>query len=163
MPQMKTSGGRVARPVQISQEGTFDRLRNEVSRLFDDFSLARETRSFLGWPDEVDLMVPPLELVEKKDGYQLSVDVPGLDRKDLSIELIGSCLRISGERTHSEDRQTNGYLINERSYGSMRRDVDLPADVRLDSIKATMQNGVLDIEMKKDPGAGAHSRKILID
>lgn len=153
---------RSKRAIELRTEGPLGWLRDEIDRLFDDFSVTRPTRSAFSFPNFAIESKPAIELVEKGDGYRLSMEVPGIEEKDLDIELAEGVLTISGEKHEESETKETGYLISERSYGAFRRQVTLPADVDPESLKAKVQGGVLKLDMKKDKKAEAKTRKIAI-
>lgn len=137
-------------------------LRDEIDRLFDDFAFPRISRGIFplaGLTSDARLAV---ELVEKDDGYQMTVEVPGIKEKDLQIEFAEGVLTVSGEKREESETKESGYLISERSYGAFRRQVSLPPDVDADSLKAALHGGVLTLDMKKDQRAANKTRKISI-
>ncbi|MDD4127218.1 MAG: Hsp20/alpha crystallin family protein, partial [Methanomicrobium sp.] len=79
-------------------------------------------------------------------------DLPGAEKEDIKIKLVDSkTLEISYDRekdTEEENKET-GYYMRERSYGSMKRVVSLPADVVDAGSTASFKNGVLEIHLKK--------------
>lgn len=154
---------RTKRASEVKSEGPVGWLRDEIDRLFDDFSFNLPMRSAFAFPGFSLEAKPAVELVEKGDGYQMSVELPGIDQKDINIELADGVLTISGEKREESETKEPGYLISERSYGSFRRQVTLPADVDPDSLAARMRDGVLKLEMKKDKAAASRTRKIAID
>ena len=82
----------------------FTRLRDEIDRLFDDFSFARPSRGIFAFPAIAEL-TPAMELTEKKDHYSLSVELPGMEEKDIDIECADGVLTISGEKTGNPRRR----------------------------------------------------------
>lgn len=138
----------------------FARLRDEIDRLFDDFPLAPAARSV--FPFTSTAVVPAMELAETDQGYELSVELPGLEEKDIDIELADGTLTISGEKREESEKKDNGYLVSERSYGAFRRQLTLPADADADSIAASFEKGVLKLAVKKDREAAGRAKKIPI-
>lgn len=136
-------------------------LRDEIDRLFDSFSLSRPSKSIFAFPGRAELS-PAVELAEKEGGYELSVELPGLEEKDIDVEFADGILTISGEKREESEKKENGYMMSERHYGSFRRQLALPADVDPDAIDAKFHNGVLTLEMKKDREAAQRTRKIKI-
>ena len=139
----------------------FARLRDEIDRLFDDFSFARPARGIFAFPAPVEFS-PAVELTEKKDNYSLSVELPGMEEKDIDIECADGVLTISGEKREESEEKTDGYLVTERSYGSFKRQLTLPADVDPDAIEAKYAKGVLKLTLKKDAQAASRVKKIAI-
>lgn len=153
---------RPKRAVEVRSEGPLGWLRDEIDRLFEDFPLARAGRSAFAFPSFSVEAMPAVELVEKDGGYRMTVELPGIDEKDIDIELAEGVLTISGEKRGESEVKESGYLISERSYGSFRRQVTLPADVDPDSLDAKVRGGVLRLDMKKDKAAASKTRKIPI-
>lgn len=146
--------------IPVHSEGPLAWLRSEIDRAFNDFPFARANRpafSFSGFPAEIG---PAMELIEKDGGYLMTIEVPGIDRKDVEVELAEGTLTVSGEKREETETTEADYLVRERSYGAFRRQLSLPPDVDPESLKATMHNGVLKLEMTKDEQATAKTRKI---
>lgn len=137
----------------------FGRLRDEIDQLFDDFSFAHPMRSVFQFSNAAGFN-PAVELKDRKDHYELAVELPGMQEKDIDIEFADGVLSISGEKSEETEEKSDDYLICERNYGSFRRRLTLPADVDPDSIDAKYRHGVLKIEIKKDKQAVDRIRKI---
>lgn len=139
----------------------FGRLRDEIDRLFDDFSFARPPRSIFAFPGRAEL-TPAMELAPTDDGYELSVELPGIEEKDIDVEFADGVLTVSGEKREESEKKQNGYLMSERRYGSFHRQLTLPADADPETIAAKFKQGVLKISMKKDQQAANRTKKIKI-
>ncbi|MGK2912489.1 MAG: Hsp20/alpha crystallin family protein [Sphingobium sp.] len=137
-------------------------LRSEIDRLFDDFgSSSRSLFHFA--PRGAVAIVPALELVDDEKAYRLTAELPGLAETDVEINVADGVLSISGEKKEEEERKEKGFLLNERRYGSFRRQISLPADVDAEGIKAQFKDGVLTVTLAKDENAAARTRKIAIE
>lgn len=130
-------------------------LHREVDRLFDDafrgfgLSWPRLTSPGLAaspWPT---MLRPSLDIEETEKQYRITVEVPGVDEKDIQLTLEDDILWIRGEKRHESAHQDGHYHRVERSYGSFQRALNLPANAQQDSIKATFKNGVLTITVDK--------------
>lgn len=148
--------------IEVRSAGPLGWLRDEIDRVFDEFSFNRPMRSIFAFPAYTDAATLATELVEKDNGYLMTVELPGIDEKDIDVELADGVLTISGEKHEESERKESDYLINERSYGAFRRQMTLPADIDPDTLEAKMRNGVLKLEMKKDRKAESRTRKIAI-
>lgn len=137
------------------------RLREEVDRLFDDFGFGVPARSIFAFPARASVN-PAMELAETDGGYELTVELPGLEEKDIDIEFADGMLSVSGEKREESEKKENGYLMSERRYGSFRRQLTLPAEVDPETIEAKFSKGVLKLEMKKDEKAASRTKKIKI-
>ncbi|WJG08606.1 Hsp20/alpha crystallin family protein [Aliiglaciecola sp. LCG003] len=109
------------------------------------------------------LLSPDVDVSEDKKSYKISADLPGLDSKDISLDISDNVLTISGERkTESERDDENNYHIMERSHGYFKRSFSLPVAVEQDKIKADFKNGVLHVTLPKSEKAQQSQRKIPI-
>ena len=106
------------------------------------------------------LFSPPAELAENDKNYFLSVDLPGMKKEDIKIEVLENSLVISGERQSEKKNETDGYQRTERTYGSFKRSFSLPKAVDTENIQALHQHGVLEITIPKSQEV--KSRKIEI-
>jgi HSP20 family protein len=89
---------------------------------------------------------PRFEVLNVDDAYRLRADLPGLDKKNVDIEITEDILTIKGERKNDQINQ-NDY--SEFTYGKFSRSFNLPDDVKHDSIKASMKDGVLALEIPR--------------
>lgn len=137
------------------------RLRDEIDRLFEDFSFTRPPRSLFAF-ESGRALNPAMELAMTDAGYELSVELPGLEQKDIDIEFADGVLAVSGEKREESEKKQDGNLVSERRYGSFRRQLTVPADVDPETIEATFRNGVLKLTMKKDEQAANRTKKIKI-
>ena len=149
------------RPAESGAFTPLNRMRDEIDRLFEDFRFPNTARSLFAFPDKPRLL-PAMELSAADGGYRLSIELPGMDEKDIDVELADGVLTISGEKRQETEKKEEGYLLSERRYGSFRRQLTLPVDVNPDSIKADFAKGVLKIEMKRDEKAADRAKKIKI-
>lgn len=136
-------------------------LRSEIDRLFEDFG--RPARSMFAFGPRGLAPVPALELVDDEKRYRLTAELPGLTEQDVEISVADGVLSISGEKKVEKERKDNGFLLSERRYGAFRRQIQLPADVDPDGIKAQFKDGVLAVTLAKDEKATARTRKIAIE
>lgn len=117
----------------------FGSLQREIDRLFDDFvpnvSMGR---------DHSDVRCR-MDLADTKDGLELTVELPGLDEKDVEVTVHDGLLTVSGEKQFESEQKDKNYRFVERGYGSFSRSVALPAGVKVDQIKATLNKGVLKV------------------
>ena len=134
-------------------------LRGEIDRLFEDFG--SPGRSIFTFGTHA-APVPPMELSDAGDSYRLTAELPGLTDKDVTIELAGGVLSVSGEKTESKDHEESGCLMSERRYGAFARQIALPKDADRDAISASFKNGLLTVTIGKDQKATAEKRTIAI-
>ena len=130
-------------------------LFDEMERMLEDFNRA-STRQSLDRSFN-----PAVDVIESEDHYLMTVDLPGIKKEDIKIEMNENVLTVSGERkrsTKSEDEnKTQRY---ERSYGSFTRSFSLPTTVAPEKIEAHYEDGVLNLYLPKTPVAKARTIEI---
>ena len=119
-------------------------IQGEVNRLFDTFL----GRSMTGSPASR-AWLPAVDMHETKDDLVLTVEVPGVREKDVTVSITGDLLTIKGERRWDDEAKDRQYLHVERAYGHFERLVQLPMAVQADKVKATYREGVLMITLPK--------------
>jgi HSP20 family protein len=94
---------------------------------------------------------PPMNVAESEGHYTVSLELPGMEAKDVSIEVMGNQLQISGERKWEEEKEAKEFHRTESHYGRFERTLALPENLRLDraSIEATYEKGILSIRIPK--------------
>lgn len=133
---------------------SFGGLHNEMDRLFDDFfngfALSPfRSRSSMREGISGDLLKPSLDLGATEKEYTVSIEIPGVSEKDVSIELVHDALIIRGEKKQRKEEKSKNFYRLERSYGSFQRTLSLPEDVNRENIKADFKNGVLNITIPR--------------
>jgi HSP20 family protein len=119
----------------------FGSLQREIDRLFEDFAPS------LAFGAERAPARCKMDLAETKEGLELTVEVPGLDEKDVQVSVSEGELTVSGEKRFEKEEQDKSYHFVERSYGAFSRSIQLPAGVKADDIKATLEKGVLKVSV----------------
>jgi HSP20 family protein len=128
-------------------------------------------RLFGGWPAfpsldlERDLKwMPKIDVVEKDGALVTRVDLPGMNKEDVSVEVNDGCLTLSGERKReSEEKKDDVVVRSEREYGSFYRSVPLPEGIKAEDIKASFTDGVLEVRVPLPPRQEAKATRIKID
>lgn len=93
----------------------------------------------------------PVNVAETDKDFLATIEIPGLDEKDIDVQILGDMLVITGERKWDQEKKGKEYHRVESQYGSFRRAIRLPESVRKDpeSIAATYAKGMLEIRMPK--------------
>ena len=102
--------------------------------------------------DERTLAVSPaFDVKETKDAYVFKADVPGIQEKDLEVTMTGNRLTVSGKRDAEKEEKSERYYAYERNYGSFTRSFTLPDGADVDNLRASLEHGVLAINVPKKP------------
>lgn len=125
-----------------------------LDRVFDD--VMRDT---LGRFTSVSAFSPSVDVRTDDDRMMFYLDVPGVKPDDLSVEVEGRFLKVSGERKFEGDDK--GQSIYGRSYGSFNWSWTLPDGMDTENLKASLDSGVLTIEIPKHPKAKPRKIQIL--
>lgn len=121
-------------------------IQGEVNRLFDSF-FGRPTMVTVGGVPRQ--WAPVLDMYETKDDLVLSIELPGVREKDVSLAITGDLLTVRGERELSPELKSESCYHLERVYGKFERSIQLPMPVQADRVKATYRDGVLEARLPK--------------
>jgi HSP20 family protein len=146
----------------------FDTLRREVDRLFEDFTLnpfrlpLRRPMFDLEpfWQADSWVAQPAMDLVERDSAYELAVEMPGLDEKNIEVGVANGVLTVKGQKEEDKVEKKQDFHLRERRFGSFSRSVRIPNTVDADKIEATFKNGVLKVTLPKKPEAQRSVKKI---
>jgi HSP20 family protein len=144
-------------PDRTANDDPFVRLWHEVDQLFSN--VARGT-GLAAWPQAGSQLGLPVELADTGTELKVVAELPGVDEKDVSVELQGDTLTIKGEKKAEEERKDEGYYLAERRYGAFARSLRLPFAVEADKVQATFKNGVLTITMPKPAELQQETKRI---
>ena len=92
---------------------------------------------------------PVVDIYEGDGSYVVTAEIPGVDKKDIEIDVKDRILTLTGERTSDNEVNDSSYYRRERSRGRFERTFSLPADVDTDKIDASFKDGVLKIVIPK--------------
>lgn len=107
---------------------------------------------------------PAADIVEREDAFILSIDTPGMDEKDIDIQLSDDTLTIRGKRSQErEDEDEDNYHLWERRRGSFTRSFTLPPSIDTEAISASYDKGVLTVVMPKSKSAKKKQRSVKIE
>jgi HSP20 family protein len=116
-------------------------LGDRVNRLFED--------NFLDWNGGLPLsrLAPAVDIVEKEGEIVISAELPGIDQKDIDVEIHDGILTISGEKKGEAKTEDGDYCRCERTYGRFERSFSLPVRVNAEAVKASYKRGVLEVHL----------------
>lgn len=135
------------------------------------------------WDDDLDLFTPILhdlfnvpkfkedramsklmrtDIKESEKGYTLDVEMPGVEKKDINLELKNGYLTIGYSKDEQTKQDENGFIKRERHYGSASRSFFVGKDIKQEDISASLNNGLLNIFIPKKAPQVEQSTKIEI-
>ncbi|WP_254523702.1 Hsp20/alpha crystallin family protein [Natrinema caseinilyticum] len=137
-------------------------LLNRLNRQLETAARSWETQ--LDNRSQLDLSVgaaaTSIDLADEGDEFVVTADVPGYESDDLELRLSGETLALSGNRERAEDigGDEENYIRRERELESFSRQIRLPESVDADTVRASVNNGILTIRLpKREPTDEAHS------
>ncbi len=135
-------------------------LHREMDRLFDEMTHETGRPSFMPTAWGRELAMPNIDETEDDKAFYVSIELPGMDQKDVDVMLSGRLLTIRGEKKEDEKEEGKDYYRRERRFGSFRRTLELPGEVDESKIEASFKKGVLKIELPRTKEAQAKIKHI---
>jgi len=99
--------------------------------------------------NSISTFTPNVNTREDEKGYYIEIDLPGVKKENINIDLNDKVLTISGERKFKEEVKKENYYKIETAFGKFERSFSIPEDADIDNIEATNENGVLEIFIPK--------------
>jgi HSP20 family protein len=106
---------------------------------------------------------PSIDIYEEGDDVVVKTELPGMDKKDIDVNLSENRITISGEKKKEEKVDKKNYYRLERSHGSFSRTFTLPAEVQTDKAKASFKKGILEVRIPKTEQARKRVQKLKIE
>lgn len=158
--------GKKGLPIKRSDGDPVDSLHREINRVFENFTKGFWDMSpFTGGAMEqrgLGDFMPSTDITEDDKQIRVSVELPGMDEKDVQVSLANDELVIRGEKkTETEDKGKDWYR-SERSYGSFHRAIALPEGIDSNKADAAFKKGVLTVTIPKKADAQQDIKKITV-
>ena len=136
----------------------FKELRREMNRLFDSVlhDTSAATTSTTAWS-------PLVDIKENQEGYEVNAELPGMARDDISINVTGNTLTLSGERKRESEEKGDNYHRVERYFGKFPRSFTFPEEIEPAKISAVYKDGVLTIRVPKSEQAKPKQIEIRVE
>ena len=140
---------------------TFDDVENRMNRFIEralnEPFAAPTFPETIGW-------VPAMDIVETPKEFALSAELPGMELKDIAVDVVDGVLTISGEKTEEkkEEEDNKKVYLYERAYGSFQRSFSLPTGVDASKVNAEFSKGVLKVHIPKNGEVKPAGRKVEI-
>jgi HSP20 family protein len=131
-----------------------DKRRERYFSPFDlaGYSMGRFLEDFLPASNGYD-WAPPIDVSETKDAIEVRMEIPGICKEDVDVQVANGILTIKGEKKEVREEKEKRYHHREVRYGSFVRSVALPVDVRPDAASAECHDGILQIVLPKEEKA----------
>ena len=137
----------------------FDSFRQEMDKLMDNFFQGFSVRPFDTRPM---VFTPYVDVVDTGKTVNVSVELPGMDDKDIEVSLTKDALVIKGEKKEEKEEKGKDYYKSERSFGSFTRSIALPEGIDTEGCEASFKKGVLTLKLPKTKEAMKEARKITV-
>ncbi len=135
-----------------------DILRQQMNHLFDEWIHGEPSENL--FPKMSLAWEPAIELQETDTGIILKAEIPGVEVKDIDVEVSADAVSISGEHKQEKRTEEKGWYRSEFHYGKFHRIVPLPTQVKKEEVKAEWENGVLTLTLPKMETAHRHVVKV---
>lgn len=122
--------------------GEILRMQREMDRIFSRFGLTESGAVQTTW-------MPRINVRQTGDDLTVHVELAGVKPEDVDVEVTDGVLTIKGERKAEEEREGEGWLVRESSYGAFERSIVLPEGVDPASIKAELKDGILEVHVPR--------------
>ncbi len=148
-------------PLRRAEENPILDLHREMNRMFDDFSRGSDLSPFeseRGWR----AFTPSVDVREDEKEVTVKAELPGMDEKEIEVNLADGALTIKGEKKKEKEEQGKDYWHRETSYGTFHRVIRLPEGLNMETVDARFKNGVLTVTLARLEEAKIKEKKIAI-
>jgi HSP20 family protein len=133
-------------------DNIFDSFRREMERMMVrpwSFPMDWELPSMF---EARDMRMAPFELVDRGDGFELQLEVPGIEKENVNVKATKYSVEITGKHSEKGEEKGKKYVYSERLYRSFYRNVPLPEEIIPSNVSAKVENGILRLILpKKNP------------
>ncbi|MGB6295781.1 MAG: Hsp20/alpha crystallin family protein [Rivularia sp. (in: cyanobacteria)] len=132
---------------------SLDQMQRQMNRLMERFMSSGNGGSALNY-------IPSAEMEETAEEIKLKLEIPGMEAKDLNVDVTENSVSISGERKSETKTEEKGMVRSEFNYGRFERKIPLPAHVQNDKVQAEYKDGILTLNLPKIEGEKHKAVKI---
>ncbi|MEH1769457.1 Hsp20/alpha crystallin family protein [Nostoc sp.] len=129
--------------IRLNTSSQFDNVQHLINSLFQDTGVAS------GLFDRGLNNVPAAEIQETEDAIYLKLELPGLEAKDLDVQVTENAVHISGERKSETKTEEKGVIKSEFNYGKFQRIIPLSARIQNTKVTADYKDGILNLTLPK--------------
>ena len=149
---------------EITGMRPFD-LWSEMDRMFDNFKTSFDDL-FWPWGQRVQSITalmqrrtPPMDVADMGDRYEMRLEMPGIPKDDINIEVTQNTIEISAKHEESKEDKDKNWLRRERSSMSYYRALELPEELKTDHVDAELRDGILTVKLPKVEPKPEHKPK----
>ena len=165
-----------AAPTNLDSPATLGDMHRALDHMFEDLkSDWKWPTLFRDWSKFENFATPPLlggdrngfinvkfDVNETDDAIKITAELPGVSSEDMDISISDGTLTIKGEKKEEKDETDGDRHVTERRYGSFSRSLPMPTSIDENKISANCQDGVLTVELPKQPEAKSKAKKITV-
>lgn len=156
--------GRETMPARRGEFDPFRDFQRQMNRVFDDFFSDFPLATRMGERGlATDVFTPRVDVSETDKEVRVSAELPGMDEKDITVELDDAAITIRGERKEEKEEKGKNWYTREQSYGAFHRIVPLPTSVNAEKASARFKKGVLTVTVPKREEEQAKRKAIRIE
>lgn len=145
----------------ITKFDPFQDLRN-INKRFQSMSGSTFPKVWDATDASIAGFTPSMNTREGEFAYHIDVDLPGVKKEDIKVDIEDNMLKISGERNFKKEVKEEDYYKVETSFGKFERNFTLPNNVDIENIKATSEDGVLEVVLPKITEKKKETKKIAV-
>ncbi len=143
----------------VRPERTLEDFHREFDRLFEEFFRGFGlSRPAFDWP--MGEFAPSVRVEEDDKEIRVTAELPGVEEKDVNVQLSDNALTISGEKKEEREEKGKRVYHSERCYGMFRRVIPLPVEVDEEKAEASFKNGVLTVRLPKAEAEEGRRKRI---
>ena len=141
----------------------FDSFRQDIEdTFFSPFMNPFKTFGTAGSMDLIETRVPLCDIIDKGDKYTISLEVPGIQKDKIEVKATEEYLTVSGVEEKKNEKEEGNYVLRERTYKSFSRKIPFSENIIPAKIDATVENGILKIEVPKQKPTSMEETSIKI-
>jgi HSP20 family protein len=149
-------------------------IRRPFDELFDNFRQDMEDTFFAPFInplrsagiqkgiESIETRIPLCDILDKGDRYLISLEVPGIQKDKIEVKATNEYITISGIEEKRNEKEDGNYVLKERTYRSFSRRIPFPENIIPTKVDATVENGILKIEIPKQKPTSVEETQIKI-
>jgi HSP20 family protein len=144
-------------------DNLFDSFRREMERMMVrpwSFPMEWEFPSLF---EARDMRMAPYELIDRGDKFELQLEVPGIEKENVSVKATKFSVEVSGKHSEKGEEKGKRYVYSERLFRSFYRNVPLPEEIIPSKVSAKVENGILRLDLPKKSPTESESEETRVE